>query len=167
MDPFIQWGITIGFSILSFIIGRHWKLLDRRIEHDKKVLIKILEVMPSNGSILFIREHDFGDSFNVDDLKDLFRFDRLSTRPEIHFLDKKIENLRLSLVSDISKFTSFLGFNSWQTRDGTNKIKEPDEYDDLNEYKKIRDNINELSCMVCDNYDSLIISASKKGVYTE
>lgn len=167
MDPVIQWGITTIVSILSLFAGRYWGLHDRRIEHDKKVLKAILEVIPSIGSILFIRRHDFGESFNVDDLKDLFRLGELSIRPEFRFLDNKIENLRLSLVRDISKFTSFLGLNSWRTRDGTNKIKEPDEYEDLNEYRKIRDYINELAGMVCDNYDSLIISASKKGIYTE
>lgn len=168
MNPIIQWLITTGISILALFIGRIWGLHDRKIEHDKKVLQAILKVIPSNGSILFIREYDFGGGFDLDELKDINEFVSLSKRPEFQFLDSKIESLRQSLVNAINDFTSFIVENCFpyqiQTR-ALISIKQPREYNNMDEYKKTHDCINKLADNICRNYDNLLIFARKKGVH--
>jgi hypothetical protein len=56
-------------------------------EVDKKILRDLLEIMPSNGSIRFVRESSLGDSFRWEQLKDIevFFYDR--DGPEHEFLD--------------------------------------------------------------------------------
>jgi len=166
----IELVITTIISIVTLFAGRYWGLHDRRIDHDKKVLNTMLEIIPSNGSILFIREFDFGGSFGIESIEDIYKIDAFSKRPEFRFLNKKIDDLRLSLVQNIQKFSSFIGFNTFplpiKGRD-INRIKQSHEFKDINEYKKIHKEINELADMVCNSYDSLITSAIKKGIYTE
>jgi hypothetical protein len=169
MDSLIQWGITSFISILTLFAGRYWGLHDRRIEHDKKILKSILDVIPSNGSILFIRDYDFGGSFNIENIKEISSFLEISKRPDFRFLDKEIEKCRLSLVHAINQFDSFIGMNCYSAlikEAHIIGIKKAHEYQDINEYRIIKNDINELANNVCNSYDSLIFSASKKGIYT-
>lgn len=162
--------IAAIISLTTLFLGRYWGLHDRRISHDTKILEDMLNIIPSNQSIRFIREHDFGGSFNIDELDDFLKFIEFSKRPEFHFLNRKIEKLRIHLVKNTQELISFSATNIFpRSNAGKNIVgmKQAHEYRNDNEYKRIRENINHLADQVCDRYDNLIISASKKGIYTK
>ena len=166
MDTVIQWCITTALAIIGLLAGRYWGFHDRLYARDKKVYEALLTKLPSNGSILFIREHNFGNSFEVGKLNDLYIFEEFALSPEYHFVDKKLETLRMQLVKDASIFNSYLGSHTWRiSNDGSrrNKMKSPEEFNSDQEYRKEKEKINNLSTQVCNTYDSLIKTASKKG----
>jgi len=169
MDFNFQWIFTSLISIGTLYLGRLWGLHDRKIEHDKKVLKKILEVLPSNGSIQFIREFDFGGSFHIEKLYDIDNFVSISKRPEYTFLNKDVEENRLSLLTSINKFSSFVGLNTFPINKGepwVNKIIPSHFLDDPNDYHQVHNEINKLADNVSCCFDNLISSANKKGIYS-
>lgn len=164
MDNWVQWGITTLLTGLGLLAGRYWGKNDRKVVHDKEILNKILETMPSIGSILFIRHHDFGGSFDRDKLDDIRNFFGLSLRPEYLFLDDTLEKLRKQLIEDIEAFLDFLGTNTYPIRDRPrfSQIKPAYEYKNHDEYLEIYDGIHKLADKVCQSYDNLIIKAIRK-----
>jgi len=168
MDNSDQWVITTIVGILTLLAGRYWRFLDHVFEHDLNVYKKILEILPSNGSILFIRQHDFGASFEVDQLQDFYNFLEYSLRPEIRFIGKKLERLRKKLVDNTSVFNSYLGTHTWRLTSSNsriNKMKDPDEFSSDEEYSKEKEKINELSALVCQSYDDLVSQATNNAFF--
>lgn len=160
MESIFDLFITSIISIFTLFIGRYWGFHDLQINHDKEVLKRILECLPSNGSILFIREHDFGESFIVDELNDFFKFEALSKRPEVLFLDNRIEVFRIDLQQNINKFISLTAVNTFPINTPgkrVNKIKDQYEFKNKNDYLSIREEINSLANKVCESYDKLVI----------
>ncbi len=165
MEAWIQWGITTIVGILGIFIGREWEKRDKRAKKDKETLDQILKILPSTGSIKYIRSFDFGNIFSVDKLNDLNQFIHASEYPELTFIDNELDALRKKLISSISKFYSELGYESFpikkHTDENLNEIRRPEEVGDSS-FNQQRKYFNDLSFKVCADYDELVIKAKKK-----
>ncbi|WP_313250740.1 hypothetical protein [Stenotrophomonas indicatrix] len=66
------------------------------VRHDREVFAKFLSDLPHNPSIQLLKDHDFGGDFHRSQLQPLFDFVRDWDRPELEFLDAKLEKKRRS-----------------------------------------------------------------------
>ncbi|WLA01571.1 hypothetical protein [Xanthomonas translucens] len=67
------------------------------VRHDREIFARFLSDFPHNPSIQMLKEHDFGGDYYKSQVQDLFDFVREWDRPELEFLDEKIEEKRKSL----------------------------------------------------------------------
>ncbi|MEZ4591594.1 MAG: HNH endonuclease [Chloroflexota bacterium] len=159
------------------------------IELDRKLFTQIREILKSNGVILFLREHDYGGSFDLeihDELEDFLHFCKA---PEVEFLDIDMEGLRISLESDIRKFWIALGEDTFPLpgkrernripRDPMQdlelvswfqtKANSEEEFEELIAQQRkhiieIKHKLNHLAQQVCNTYDEFIRLGRRKFV---
>ncbi|PPT90607.1 hypothetical protein XaraCFBP7407_22430 [Xanthomonas arboricola pv. arracaciae] len=67
------------------------------VRHDRDIFAKFLRDFPHSPSIQLLKGHDFGDDYYKSQVQHLYDFVREWDRPELEFLDKKIEKKRKSL----------------------------------------------------------------------
>jgi len=91
-------------------------------EADKKVLRDLLETVPSNGSIRFLRNHDFAGSFEINQLQDVKNFHFERSGPDHEFLDHDLETARQAFraacdafLNAVSGYTYPTAVSGWQT----------------------------------------------------
>ena len=74
------------------------------IKLDRVLFLQIRNLLPSNGSINFIRSHDYGGSFYLTKHSDLAIFEGHLELPEFEFFDQELEELRQDLTMYIKEF---------------------------------------------------------------
>jgi hypothetical protein len=79
------------------------------LQLDKALFLEIRKILPSDGSILYVRQHDYGGSFPRKAHGDLREFVYLSQRPECEFMDSDLEGIRVRLYETIDQFLNLLG----------------------------------------------------------
>ncbi len=162
----IHWGITTIVAILALIGGRYWGIHDRHIKHDKEIFEKILNVLPGNRTIRFVKEHDFGGSFEIEKLDDFHDFFALNDLPDCIFVYNDLEKLRKKLVQDCNNFDGYLSRNSYPLdfppNLRLNRIKPIHEYDDPADYNIIVNKIHTLADTVWKSYNDFVHAAIKK-----
>ena len=165
MDDYLQWGITIIVGILGVLAGRKWQVLDNRNKEDKETLKSFLEILPPNGSISYIRETNFGNYFDVDELSDIFNLINRKSDPELTFIDTGLERKRLELIDRIIEFNNELGMKSFPAKQigvgRLNCIQRPEEIGE-EKFKIQMDYFNNLSNDICKSYDGMVIEAKHK-----
>lgn len=131
---------------------------------DKELFIKLRNELPSNdGSINFLREHDFHNSFKIEKLNQIRTFARSWDNAEYEFLNKKLEKLRDELLKliyefiNISSHHTFPLENDFQTAIPryTDNHEIPD-----NVQKKIKQ-MNQLGDKIFIKHQELIKEAKK------
>jgi len=165
METWLQLLITAIIGLSTLFLGRYWGKHDRKIDHDKKILEELLQIMPGDRTIQFIREKDFAGSFmlkNLDDLDDLYTH---KNRKEFMFIDKKLEKKRQNLVEKCDEFNVFLAMSSFPKdfQGGRlNQIPQIHEFKDPKKYHETIEKVHRLADEVVKIYDDLVISATKK-----
>ncbi len=154
-------GIPIIVGILGIFIGREWQKHDWKRTEDKNTITKIINLLPSTGSIYYIWQEDFGNAFAVDSLKDLFKVCDNISNPELIFMNRDLEKIRKALFNSVKIFTTDLGQMSRPSGGSDirfNRIYTPEEPDDegWEIYEKNRQYFNDLSHEICSQYDDLI-----------
>lgn len=131
-------------------------------EVDKKILRNLLEIMPSNGSIRFVRENSFADSFDWERLKDIevFFYDR--DGPEHEFLDSELEAARRKLHKECDALLDMLSMNTWRTEKGFQSVPDEWEWENPKRLKETLDMFKTARKAVCSTYDELVRLARKK-----
>ena len=87
--------------------------------HDKTLFSKFLNALPSNeGSINFLREHDFHNTFELEKLNQLRTFAMGWDNVEYEFLNKKLEDIRKELMDLIYEFIDISSHATFPIRDG-------------------------------------------------
>ncbi len=163
----LQWAIPIIVGILGILVGREWQKHARTIEKDKITFAKTLEILPSDGSVFFIRTHSFGSAFKpIEDLKDFFIFRDYCSRPEFFYLDKELESLKGELLESFKKLDAriFAETSSAGLNPGFYRLRLPEDYPEI-DYEKfysVENELNILASHVCEKYDQLIKTAHKK-----
>lgn len=159
MSDWLQWGITAIIGLLGVFIGRVWASQDRKRGNDREVFEKIKKILPSNGSIEYIRDHDFGGIYRVSKLDQLDDYISEMVKPDYFFVDRKMESCRLELLENVKAFYIRLGLEAFPLREGNidmNCIPKEHEFDDRTRYHKIREELNSLASKVCKSYDKFV-----------
>jgi hypothetical protein len=102
---------NIGYKYfeLKKEIFNHKTLQDRRIS-DYKLLETFLVEFPSNSaSSILLKEHDFGNSFDRDKLKNIDDFYYRWNGAEYHFIDPDIDKKRQELFEGCEHFLLKIG----------------------------------------------------------
>jgi hypothetical protein len=131
-------------------------------EVDKKILRDLLEIMPSNGSISFVRDFNFADSFDRKQLKDIEFFLNRRDGPEHEFLDSELEMARKRFHKKCDALMEVLSLNTWRTEQGFQSV--PDEWEWENP-KRLAETLRMFKTArkaVCSTYDGLVRLARKK-----
>jgi len=129
---------------------------------DKKVFDDLMQVLPSNGAIKFVREKDFGNSFVLDEIEEIHIFLESRNGPDHEFLDAKLEKARQKLREACSEFTWILATNTFPTHSGRQGIEENLDTSNWQKFHRIMNEINEESRSLCAAYDDLVRLARKK-----
>ncbi len=85
------------------------------IELDRKLFLEIRDILPSTGTIAFVRDHGYEQPFEVSSHDDLHEFLEHCKRPEFEFLDADLEGLRANLAEYAKKF--FITLSRYVTPD--------------------------------------------------
>ncbi|MBF0852374.1 hypothetical protein HKD27_15960 [Gluconobacter sp. R75690] len=134
-------------------------LLQSISKADECVLNEIINMFNKNNGLHFIREFAFGDSFESSSLNGVscFVYDQ---RPEKYFSDRKIEGLRLDLLSVSKDFLSFLNANVSQTADpGRLNVRIDLRRQNQTRYVEIIDTLNKKATIVFEAYKKLVCEA--------
>ncbi len=134
-------------------------------EADKKVLRDFMEIVPSNGSIKFLKKHDFGGIFRTSDLEEIDAFYHDRNGPDHEFLDQELESVRQKFRESCRTLLGVLASRTFPTNtpgwasvpdDWETKDPNPDRFD------RAVGEIHTAADAVCTTYDHLVRLARKK-----
>ena len=134
---------------------------------DKELLKKVKdELLPSEGSISFIRTFNFaGWAFHNEYLKDLREFSYYIEKPEFEFINDELNRLLENLKINISKFLSIVGLNTWRLKSlkiDANTVPPEWEDEQPDRFRKVVEEIHATAEKICENYDKLIKLGRRK-----
>lgn len=135
-------------------------------EPDRELFREIQALLPSTGSIEFLRHHDYASAFPIDSHRDLREFYHQRERPEFEFIDADLEGLRAELISHASDFllaiTSYAFFSKTRTSPQFAEVPREWSYDKPEEFKEAVDKLNGAAERFCETYDRLIRLGRRK-----
>lgn len=134
---------------------------------DRRLFTEIREVLPSTGSIAFIRKHDYAGSFHKDDHQDFQEFLTFCDRPEVEFLDSDLESLRARLVESVGSFIRALGANRFPTHEKSYySVPSEWEWKEPERFRSALEVIHKGADQLCAAYDELIRSGRRRlGIF--
>jgi hypothetical protein len=113
--------------------------------NDIALFKKLQEALPSNDSIDFIRTHDFGGSFNIDNVIPIRDFNHYWDNAEHEFIDSELEKLRKELLEKSSKFSLAIGMNTSPNSAGFQSVYPDTHLDSPEDFeKRIRSEVKEI-----------------------
>ena len=133
-------------------------------ESDKKILQDFLGIVPSSGSIDFVRNFNFaGWSFDMNRLDDIHRFWTDRRAPEHEFLDPELEDYRKIFWERCASLLNLIAIKTFPTStEGWNSIPEEWEENSPERFKRAVDEIHTASEALCNTYDEFVRFARKK-----
>lgn len=151
---------AFGGTLLNRIIST----VDRNNLRDKETLSRLKLFFLDNGLYVYLKDHDFGEPFDFKVISNLSRFtDYCNENPDFKFIKLDLEKKRTELLKSVKEFNNTLARKSFDYGNGIDRIPNPDYDDDvdLGEFMKLRNELNQLSLVVTQYYDSLIVSGLK------
>jgi hypothetical protein len=145
---------------------RNGSASDTLTEHaqmDRRMLARVTKLLPWNGSISFVRTHNFEGSFHSSDLVDLDSFLAEREDPAFEFIDPDLEGLRATLAAAIQTFRLLVG--QWTFRAftlGDRSVPAEWEEDTPERFQQAVGELGRSADIVCENYDQLIKMARRK-----
>jgi len=138
------------------------------IQHDLdlKLLNRIREILPSNGSIGFLRDNNFaGFGFRWSSMDQLHEFIIESKKPEFRFIDNELQDLLEHLIKNISEFLRKLSANSFTSNAHTETSSIPSdmEIENPNQFWEIVNYLNERQTESWKYYD-LLVSKGRRAL---
>lgn len=133
---------------------------------DQEIFTKLRKIIPYDGTISFIRDHDFGDTFDRRVIKDFKNFrHECRYNPEFEFIDADLEGVRANLFKHIDDFLNCLAQNTFSdNRPGSHLISVQKEfrYSKNESWPQIVREINNAADKVIETYDNLIRLCRRK-----
>jgi hypothetical protein len=133
-------------------------------EADKKTLRDLLEIVPSNGPIRFLRSNNFGGfSFEWRRVDDIERFLYDRNGPDHEFLDSGIEAARKTFRKACRALLVALVTHTFPTHtSGYQAVPDEWELDQPDRFREAVDEIHTAASAVCNTYDELVRLARRK-----
>jgi hypothetical protein len=142
-----------------------------RHEHDERIVQQILTVMP-RGSARFLAEHDFGASWDREEVMPVHALAEDLDEVEHRFLDPQLEAARRELIEDAQALARELGQHSARLRGPGNRFAPipplemdmPPEGEAGERWQRAQALLNDRSTRVAEAYDRLL-AAANEGLY--
>ena len=133
-------------------------------EADKKILRDLMETVPSNGSIAFLRTNNFaGFSFDEKRLEDIETFFHDRNGPDHEFLDLGLEAARKKFRESCQTLLVALATQTFPTHnEGRQAVPDEWETEAPERFKRAVSEIHAGADAVCSTYDNLVRLARKK-----
>jgi hypothetical protein len=133
-------------------------------EADKKALRVLMEMVPSGGSISFLRSNDFGAAYRADAIDAIYNFVTLCAGPEHEFLDAELEKKRKKFWKVCQTLLRVLGHYTFVMPIGGGLRAVPKEwqFEKPSLFKTAVEEIHTAAEAVCRAYDALIRGARQK-----
>jgi hypothetical protein len=129
------------------------------LDVDRQVFREVVELLPWNGAIGFIRTNNFaGFSFDLSRLDDLHDFEHRCDDPGFRFNDTELESIRADLAQAVDRFTSEIGTNTFKARGSSNRNEVPGDWEENNpeRFHRVVTAIHDGAQTVCKTYDRLV-----------
>lgn len=145
---------------LEYDLEQNSKLTDRQIETDKKTLESITNMFDEVEAIYFLREHEFGESFDREKIgplnKTIFYSDEVTNRMVI----PELESYGKEMINKAKKLQNLIGSKTFPTKhEGTFNSVLPDEYVNKERPKWVIDaakEINDAATEFVTSYDEFV-----------
>lgn len=135
------------------------------LELDKRVMIELVELLPWDRVILFLRDHDFGAAFTYADIRDLDQFWWKCNDPAFEFIDADLEGIRANLIADINEFAKHLLMNVFPVEGrADDSISVPYNWEETNQqrFEAAVAMLNQSSSKIAECYIDLIRLGKRK-----
>jgi uncharacterized protein YukE len=134
---------------------------------DREIIEDLIQMVPSDGIIEFLRTFSFGNAYRGDFMDPLYAFIDLRGGPEYEFIDIELEKLRKDLRAAIQAFLSLLHKNTFRQQGigGDHTLSRiPDEWEMTQgrRYHQAITDLNAAAGEVCKTYDDLVRNARAK-----
>ena len=117
------------------------------IEKDNLLFDKFLKELPSNGTIEILKTHSFGDSFQLEDLRQIMNFQYEWNNAEYEFINEDLEKIRKELYENICKFIYKNSIGSYSQRNGCFSTIPDNCQGDWNLPKQVVEKIEEMNML--------------------
>lgn len=140
------------------------KSSDSVAETDKMIYLKLINVLPWEGSLSFISTNNFaGFSFRTASLFDLDNFECLCRNPAFEFIDSDLEGAKADLLNQVRYFQNLIGKNTFPTRNlGLNHVPPEWEIENPQHFDSVVNEIHNSAEEICSKYQSLTRMAARK-----
>jgi hypothetical protein len=134
------------------------------LELDRQTFKKLIEILPWNGSIQFIRHNNFaGSSFVRDRLDSLYKFCWECKNPSFEFMDTDLESMRAKLLETIEQFLDVIDSETFPTdKPKYNTVPPEWEIEQPDRFKEAVNNLHSLAHKAYDNYGALVKTGRRK-----
>lgn len=139
------------------------------VETDKRIYQVLLKMLPWEGSILFLKEHDFGNVYETSRLNEFWRFLDRCNDPAFEFLDPDLEGLRVDLQRHMNQLVRLLCSQTYPThRKGWSRVPEEWNVEQPPRWRHVIRSLNSRADEVWGAYSTLVRTATRKlGVLPE
>lgn len=125
-EPIVCFISLLGTYIALDLKGRESNELHTRSSkshpNDVDLFIKLQKLLPSDGPIQFIKDHDFGGAFYREKIEPFGVFNYEWDNPEHEFIDEELEKQRKELLSNSTEFMAAIGKNTSATSKGYQSV---------------------------------------------
>lgn len=139
---------------------------NKYLEVDKILYDKLIELLPWNGSISFVRQNNFaGFSFSVNKLNNLYDFCQECENPAFEFIDIEMEDKRKYLLEKIEEFLTIIGHETFPVfgKIEVNIVPPEWEIEQGERFRKVFNGLHTLAEKICECYDSLVKIERRKS----
>ncbi|MGQ0603438.1 MAG: HNH endonuclease [Anaerolineales bacterium] len=133
-------------------------------ELDRKTFLEVQKILPSTGTIYFLRRQDYAGVFPRNQHVDLTAYAEYCTRPEFEFFDADLEGLKVILAEHINQFRGMLSQYVSVTDSSVELRGIPHDwsYHNPEESSYAVRTLNDLADKICTSYDDLIRLGRRK-----
>ena len=117
-EPALAFVVALGVLLAKEPLKARFKSTESARSHDQKLFQAFLNALPAEPTIRFLKDHDFGGSFDKKAIKPLNDFVYTWESVEKEFLDTKVEKQKKILFSLASKLASEIAGRTVPLRDG-------------------------------------------------
>lgn len=118
-EPAIAFVTALGVLLAKEPLKAHFKSTGGARSHDQQLFHAFLNALPTEPTIRFLKDHDFGGSFDKQAIKPLNDFVYTWESVEKEFLDAEVEKLKKTLFFLASKLASEIAGRTVPLRDGS------------------------------------------------
>ncbi|MCU6307545.1 hypothetical protein [Enterobacter quasiroggenkampii] len=162
--------IIKGFQVFHEIAQEKQINITNEIKRksDIKLYEKFLSILPTTSqSITLLKEHDFGNPFHDNSIKDIEKMSYEWGHADQHFHDTEIESKATKLSNDIQNFNNFLALRSHYIHSGPTltMLTERDRANDFEWLPQTEENVreaNERSANIYKDYCDFISTCKNK-----
>lgn len=113
-DPTVPFVLALGVYVTADIkqARKRTKAPHASDENDAALFRELHDLLPSHGAIAFIKQHDFGGSFRLEDLDPINRFCYEWDNPQHQFNAPELEAQRADLLRAAKYFSNSIAVNT-------------------------------------------------------